>query len=39
MKNKKNTKELIFRIIALFLAGLMVLGVATYLVYALMGVM
>lgn len=39
MKNKKNTKELVFRTLALFLAGLMVLGVATYLIYALVGVM
>ena len=39
MKNRKITKELVFRILALFLAGLMVLGVATYLIYALMGVM
>ena len=40
MKNqKKNTKEIAFRIIALMLAAMMVLGGATYVIYALVGLL
>ena len=39
MKNKKNKKALLFRILALVLAALMVLSVATYILYAFAGLM
>ena len=35
MNNKKNKKQLIFRIVALILAAMMVLGGATYVISAL----
>ena len=39
MKNNKNKQALLFRILALVLAGLMVLSVATYILYAFAGLM
>ena len=37
--NRKNKSALLFRILALVLAGLMVLSVATYVLYAFAGLM
>jgi surface glycoprotein (TIGR04207 family) len=39
MNKQKKTKEITFRIIAIFLAALMVLSVATSLVYAFIDVL
>ena len=39
MKNSNNKTPLVFRILALFLAGLMVLSVATYVIYAFAGLL